>query len=79
LIRDLAFQITEIEETGRAAETSLRKTASDVLRADDKLLANLQTLATDNSLRRIDEHDTVQIIRELCARYISFPVQNIVD
>ena len=70
IIRSLTFQISEMEIASKAAETSLRKSASDILRADDKLLSNLQKLASSVVPGRNEEDDTAQQVRELCARYI---------
>ena len=64
----MIFQITVIEESSKVAETNLRKTASDVLRADDKFLTILQALARDKISERNEEDDAVQTVRDLCAR-----------
>lgn len=49
----------------------MRKTASEVLRVDDKLLSNLQTLVGDIMPGQTEEDDAAQEVRELCTRYIN--------
>lgn len=48
----------------------LRKTASEILRVDDKLLLGLQKLASDLDPGYQEEDGTANHIRDLCARYL---------
>jgi hypothetical protein len=48
----------------------LRKTASEILRVDDKLLLGLQKLASDLDPGYQEEDGTANRIRDLCVRYL---------
>jgi len=50
----------------------LRKTASEILRVDDKLLLSLQKLASDLDPGYQEDDGTANRVRDLCARYILF-------
>jgi hypothetical protein len=50
----------------------LRKTASEILRVDDKLLLGLQKLASGLDPGYQEEDGTANRIQDLCARYVTF-------
>lgn len=72
LLQSLKYQIAELAGLCKTADVGLRKTASEILRADDKLLLGLQKLANDLDLGHEEENSTGGRIRDLCARYIAF-------
>jgi hypothetical protein len=65
----LKYQIAELAGLCKTADVGLRKTGSEILRADDKLLLGLQKLASGLDPGYEEEDGTANRIRELCARY----------
>ena len=65
----MKYQIAELASLCKTADVGLRKTGSEILRVDDKLLLGLQKLASGLDLGCEVEDGTVNWIRELCARY----------
>lgn len=74
LSQSLAYQISDLEQQSKEAEASVKQTVDSVLRADDKLLLSLQKLAADLDPEKPETHDTINRIKELCARYILLQV-----
>jgi hypothetical protein len=68
LLQSLRFQITELETQRKAADTAMHKTASEIVREDDKLLLSLQKLASDLEPSKPEDDEDAQRIRDLCAR-----------
>jgi hypothetical protein len=68
------LQVKELEQQSKAADIELRKTASEILRAHDKLLMSLQTLASDLDPISTETDHSSQRERDLCARYVASTV-----
>lgn len=69
LVQSLSHEISELESQLKEADTSSRVAASEVLRADDKLLTSLQKLADDLDLGKPRDDEIHRRIQELCTRY----------
>jgi hypothetical protein len=74
LLQNLKYQTAELTVLCKTADVELRKTASEILRVDDKILMGLQKLASDLDLGYQEEDSTANRIRDLCARYIALLV-----
>jgi chromosome segregation ATPase len=68
LVQSLSYEISELESQIKTTDTSLSMTASEILKADDKLLGSLQKLAGDLDLEKPKDDEIRQRIQELCAR-----------
>jgi hypothetical protein len=73
----LMYQITDLEQQSKLSESTARQTVNDILKADDKLLASLQKLASDLDPINTDDNDTIARIKELSARLIKNTVEGI--
>lgn len=71
------YQISDIDQQGQNSESSVRQTAGEILKSDDKLLLSLQKLAGGLDPGIEKEDDDVKRLRELCARLIKSTVDGV--
>ncbi|KAH8671968.1 hypothetical protein BGZ60DRAFT_469402 [Tricladium varicosporioides] len=77
LSQNLAYQISDLEQGGKASEAAAKQAVDGILKSDDKLLVNLQKLASDLDPINSGDEQLIARIRELCARLIKHTVEGI--
>jgi hypothetical protein len=75
----LKFQTVELTAKCKAADVGLRKTASEMLRLDDKLLLGVQKLGSDLDPGYEDEVSIANRVRDLCARQVIFSLLKAIE
>lgn len=73
LSQHLRLAISELEEQARASESRLRDMVIEMLQSHDQLLLGHQKLGRELAQPDAEELQTVERIREDCARYLSAP------
>jgi small-conductance mechanosensitive channel len=75
--QSLRYQTTDLEQQTKTSESDINQIVDRIFRSDDKLLSSLQKLARDLDPVRSSDEDTVERIRDLCARLIKHTVEGI--
>lgn len=75
----MKYQTAELSTQCKAADVVLRKTTSEMLRLDDKLLVGLQKLGSDLDPGCEDEDGIANRVRDLCARQVIFLFIRVID
>jgi hypothetical protein len=75
--QSLLYQIADIEQQSKVAETGVKQTVDSILKSDDKLLLSLQKLASDLGPGQPEDDTMIVRVRELCARLIKHTVEGI--
>lgn len=65
----LSQRVQELEDQRQTSNSDLVRTATDFCKADDKLLVNLQRLASEIETARPEENEHAVRLRTLCAKY----------
>ncbi len=66
----MRYQISELESNCKAADAGLRKSAAEILKMDDRLLAGLQKLANELEPGQPEDEDIGERVRDMCARHV---------
>ena len=73
----LEFRISDIEQQTKGLGAGLRQTVDSLFQSDDKLLSSLQKLGWELETEDPEEQESIQKLRDICARLIKYTVEAI--
>ncbi|RFU31984.1 hypothetical protein B7463_g4378, partial [Scytalidium lignicola] len=77
LSKDLSLHAAELESRQELSESNLKRTVEDLLRSDDKLLSDLQKLASGTETGSHGNGGDISRIKDLCAKLIKYTVEGV--
>ena len=71
LLARLKENVNGFEAHLKTTDNTIRDTAAEIFRADDKILLGLQRLSGESDLEKLRDNDAEQHVKHLCARHVS--------
>ncbi|POS86726.1 hypothetical protein EPUL_001394 [Erysiphe pulchra] len=74
-VQSLIFKSSDQAQYLKTSDINFKQAISNILQLDDRLLSSFQKLASDLDENLPENEETIERVKDLCARYIKFTVE----